>query len=68
MIQIQQLTYADNSEEIRALNKILADLQRKGNYTPDLQGTVEFVLNRLDHLQIAAQAKLSLYDQRSERR
>lgn len=68
MIQTMRLDYADNREEISALNKILADIQRKGQFTPDFQETVDFILNRLDHLQLAAQAKLSLYDQRAERR
>lgn len=66
MIQTMRLDYADNREEITALNKILADIQRKGQFTPDFQETVDFILNRLDHLMIGP--KLSLYDQREERR
>lgn len=66
MIQTQQLTYADNSEEIRALSKILNGLPKP--FTPDFQETVEFILNRMVQLQTAQAAKLSLYDQRSERR
>lgn len=68
MIQTMRLDYADNREEISALNKILADIQRKGQFTPDFQETVDFILNRLDHLMIGQQAKLSAYDQREERR
>ena len=68
MVQTQRLDYADNCEQISALNKILADIQRKGNFTPDLQETVDFILARLDHLMLGQKAHLSLYDQRVERR
>jgi hypothetical protein len=61
MIQQQELTYEDHKDEIQFLNEILANIQAKGTFSPQLQPTVERILKRLDALMVASEAKLKAY-------
>jgi hypothetical protein len=63
MIQTLRLDYTDNDAHISALNKILAGLPKP--YPPEMQETVDFILNRMIELQTAQVARLVLYDQRN---
>lgn len=66
-IQTQRIDYPDHREEIASLNSILADIQAKGTFAPELQPVVDKILARLDQLMIASQAQVRLYDPREER-
>lgn len=57
-IATQRLEYRDHSEEIAALNRVLADIQASGD-RPDLTSTVKFILARLDLLMKAEKAVLA---------
>jgi hypothetical protein len=61
-VTTQRLDYADHTEEIASLNEILDTL--KGTNS----AAVTAILDRLAYLQQASLARLSLYDQREQRR
>jgi hypothetical protein len=69
MIQTQRLEYPDHREEIKTLNRILADIQfgYPQGHPPSLDHTVRNILDRLDHLMTAQNARLAFYDQRESR-
>jgi hypothetical protein len=65
-VQTHRLDYADHSEEIVSLNRILKEIEEGARpLPPSLVKTVEYILARLDHLMVAQKAKLSVYDQRA---
>ncbi len=61
-VTTQRLDYADHTEEIASLNEILDTL--RGTQS----AAVTAILDRLAYLQQSSLARLSLYDQREERR
>jgi hypothetical protein len=66
MVQTQKLEYPDHKEEIATLNEVLASLQfgYPQGFPERLQPTVTMILERLDQLMTAANARIKLYDQR----
>lgn len=64
-ITSMRLEYADHSEEIGSLNRILREIEGGTRpLPPALVKTVEYILARLDHLMVAQKACLKVYDQR----
>jgi hypothetical protein len=61
-VTTQRLDYADHTEEIASLNEMLDTL--RGTQS----AAVTAILDRLAYLQQSSLARLSLYDQREERR
>ncbi len=61
-VTTQRLDYADHTEEIASLNEILDTL--RGTQS----AAVTAILDRLAYLEQSSLARLSLYDQREERR
>lgn len=65
MIQTQRLEYPDHRDEIASLNRILSEIETGSRpLPPPLVKTVEFIIERLDHLMTTDKARLKLYDQR----
>jgi hypothetical protein len=66
-IQTQRLDYADHREEIASLNHVLAQIQAGGTQ-PELKPAIDSILARLERLQIASLATLSIYNQFEDHR
>lgn len=67
-IHTRRLDYPDHAEEIRALNRILKEIgDGHKPIPPSLVKTVEYILERLNHLQLASAAQTRPYNQFEDR-
>ena len=67
-ILTRRLDYPDHAEEICALNRILKEIgDGHRPLPPSLVKTVEYILERLNHLQLASAAVTRPYNQFEDR-
>jgi hypothetical protein len=64
----RRLDYPDHAEEILSLNRILKEIgEGQRPLPPSLVKTVEYIIDRLNHLQLASAAQTRPYNQFEDR-
>jgi hypothetical protein len=64
----RRLDYPDHAEEILSLNRILQEIETGSRpLPPQLVKTVEYILERLNHLQLSSAAQTRPYNQFEDR-
>lgn len=66
-IMTRRLDYPDHADEIAALNKILQELGTRKPLPPHLVKTVEYIIDRLNYLQLSSAAVTRPYNQFEDR-